>query len=181
MGKHYRPEANLEQALIELIRTWIDLTTATTNTEYKSKCSGWLSVVKHNGLSRWVSQACVGAKTWPRRARADLETASNGARRIRARRWLKRENGVATISGGIRGSHWGYLVKIELIRPLIQLHFTEAITFWIRFSVLPHSHNLSLTAQLHRTISLIFVQYPSKPTASKLLYYKPVLTLLQTF
>jgi hypothetical protein len=52
----------------------------------------------------------------------------------------------------------------------IRLHFTEAITFWIRFSVLPYSHNLSLTAQLHHTISLIFVQYPSKPTASKLLY-----------
>jgi hypothetical protein len=66
------------------------LTTVTANTEYKSKCSGWLSVVKHKGLSRWVSQACVGAKTWPRRARVDLETAGHGARRIRAQRCLKR-------------------------------------------------------------------------------------------
>jgi hypothetical protein len=89
MGKHYWPEANLEQALIELIRTWIDLTTATTNTEYKSKCSGWLSEVKHKGLSRWVSRACVGAKTWPRRAGADVESAGHGAWRIRARRCLR--------------------------------------------------------------------------------------------
>jgi hypothetical protein len=59
-----------------------------------------------------------------------------------------------------------------------RLHFTEAITLWIRFSVLPNSHNLLLTTQLHRTNSLIFVQYPSKLTASKLTYYKPVLTLL---
>jgi hypothetical protein len=93
MGKHYRPEANLEQALIELIRTWIDLTTATANTEHKSKRSGWLSVVKHKGLSRWVSQACVGAKTWPRRAGADLGTAGHGARRIRALQGPTRGNG----------------------------------------------------------------------------------------
>jgi hypothetical protein len=90
MGKHYWPEANLEQALIELIRTWIDLTTATTNTEYKSKCSGWLTMVKHKGLSRWVPRACVGAKTWPRREGADLGTAGHGAWRIRARRCLRR-------------------------------------------------------------------------------------------
>jgi hypothetical protein len=62
-----------------------------------------------------------------------------------------------------------------------RLYFTEGITLWIRFSVLPNSHNLLLTAQLHRTNSLIFVQYPSKPTASKLPYYKLVLTLLQKF
>jgi hypothetical protein len=77
--------------------------------------------------------------------------------------------------------HGSILHKFLDLVPSIRLHFTEAITFWIQFSVLPHSHNLSLTAQLHRTISLIFVQCPSKPTASKLLYYKPVLTLLQTF
>jgi hypothetical protein len=90
MGKHYWPKANLKQALIELIRTWIDLTTTTANTEYKSKCFGWLSVVKHKGLSRWVSRACVGAKTWPRRAGADLGTAGHRARKIRARRCLRR-------------------------------------------------------------------------------------------
>jgi hypothetical protein len=90
MGKHYWPKANLEQALIELIRPWIDLTTATANTEYKLKCFGWLSVVKHKGLSRWVSRACVGAKTWPRRAGADLGTTGHRARRIGARRCLRR-------------------------------------------------------------------------------------------
>jgi hypothetical protein len=37
------------------------------------------------------------------------------------------------------------------------LHFTEAITLWIRFSVLANSHNLLLTAQLRRTNPLIFV------------------------
>jgi hypothetical protein len=40
-----------------------------------------------------------------------------------------------------------------------RLHFTEAILLSIRFSVLPNSHNLFLTAQLHSTNSLIFVQY----------------------
>jgi hypothetical protein len=79
MGKHYRPEANLEQASIELILPWIHLTTVTANTVCKSKCFGRLGVVKHNGLSRGASQACVGAKTSPRRARMDLEMASHGA------------------------------------------------------------------------------------------------------
>ena len=77
--------------------------------------------------------------------------------------------------------HGSILHKFSDLVLSIRLHFTEAITFWIRFSVLPYSHNLSLTAQLHRIISLIFVQYPSNPTPSKLLYYKPVLTLLHTF
>jgi hypothetical protein len=76
MGKHYRPEANLEQALIELIRPWIHLTMATANTEYKSKCpvdwvwsstKGWADeyhkhvwVLKHDQgereqTSRWLA------------------------------------------------------------------------------------------------------------------------------
>jgi hypothetical protein len=60
-------------------------------------------------------------------------------------------------------------------------HFIGAILLWIQFSELPNSHNLLLTAQLHSTSSLIFVQYLSKSTASKLLPYKPALTLLQRF
>jgi hypothetical protein len=36
-----------------------------------------------------ITSMC-GAKTWPRRARADLETVGHGARRIHARRCLKR-------------------------------------------------------------------------------------------
>jgi hypothetical protein len=62
-----------------------------------------------------------------------------------------------------------------------RLHFTEAILFWIQFSVLFNSHNLCLTTQLHNTSSLIFVQQPSKSTVPKLLHYKLALTLLQKF
>jgi hypothetical protein len=62
-----------------------------------------------------------------------------------------------------------------------RLHFTEAILFWIQFSVLFNSHNLCLTTQLHNTSSLIFVQQPSKSTVPKLLHYKLALTLLQRF
>jgi hypothetical protein len=90
MGKHHWPETNLEQALIGLLWPWLSPTTATVNTGYKFKCSGWLSVVKHKGLSRWVSRVCMGAKTWSRRAGADLGTTGHGARRILARRWLRR-------------------------------------------------------------------------------------------
>jgi hypothetical protein len=62
-----------------------------------------------------------------------------------------------------------------------RLHFTEAIVFWIHFLVLFNSHNLCLTAQLHNTSSLIFVQQPSKSTVPKLLHYNLALTLLQRF
>jgi hypothetical protein len=53
----------------------------------------------------------MGAKIQSRRAGADLGTAGHRAWRILARWCLRRgENGVATGSGGIRRSCWGYTV-----------------------------------------------------------------------
>jgi hypothetical protein len=66
-GLVYWPKANLEQASIEIILPWIHSITVMENTAYKSRCSGRLSVVKHNRLS------------YSRRARVDLETAGHGA------------------------------------------------------------------------------------------------------
>jgi hypothetical protein len=77
------------------------------NTEYKSKHFSWLSVVKHKGLSRWVSRACMGAKTWWRRAGADLGTAGHGARRILARRCLRRGKTVSRRALVELGGHVG--------------------------------------------------------------------------
>jgi hypothetical protein len=82
MGKHHWSKTDLEQALIGLLWPRHSPTMATADTRYNSKRSGWLSVVKHEGLSRWVSRVCTSAKTWLRRVGADLGATGHGARRI---------------------------------------------------------------------------------------------------
>jgi hypothetical protein len=77
--------------------------------------------------------------------------------------------------------HGSILLRFsDLVLPN-RLHLTKTMVFWIWLLVLPSSHGLFLTEQLHTTSSLIFEQQHSKLTVPKLLPYKPALTLLQRF
>jgi hypothetical protein len=122
MGKHQWPKTDLEQALIGLLWPWLSSTMATANTGYNSKHSGWLSVVKHKGLSRWVSRVCTGAKTWSRRVGVDLGATGHGARWILLTDVLERGNRCRD------GIWWNWEVTLRLyVRKWLPIHRAHLI------------------------------------------------------